>query len=74
MNGRLPITVLRLEVEEAFLHCAKALLRSRLWEPASWPAERPVPVMSDMIRDHVHEDVPHEDDEAMVRRYAAMLY
>ncbi len=74
MNGRLPITVLRLEVEEAFLHCAKALLRSRLWEPASWPDERPVPVMSDMIRDHIREDVPHEDDEAMVKRYATMLY
>jgi PPOX class probable FMN-dependent enzyme len=74
MSGRLPTTVLRVEVEEVFLHCAKALLRSRLWEPASWPAERPVPVMSDMIRDHVREDVPHEDDAAMVARYASMLY
>lgn len=74
MNGRLPTTVLRIEVEEVFLHCAKALLRSRLWEPASWPAERPVPVMSDMIRDHVREDVPHESDGAMVARYATMLY
>ena len=74
MNGRPPITVLRVEVEEVFLHCAKALLRSRLWEPASWPAERPVPTMSDMIRDHIGEDMPHESDEAMVRRYATMLY
>jgi PPOX class probable FMN-dependent enzyme len=74
VNGRLPVTVLRLEVEEVFLHCAKALLRSRLWEPASWPAERPVPVMSDMIRDHCKEDLAHEPDEDMVRRYATMLY
>jgi PPOX class probable FMN-dependent enzyme len=74
MKGGLPITVLRIEVEEVFLHCAKALLRSRLWEPASWPAERPVPVMSDMIRDHIGEDLAHEPDEAMVKRYATMLY
>jgi uncharacterized protein len=74
MNGRLPITVLRIEVEEVFLHCAKALLRARLWEPASWPETRPVPTMSDMIRDHVNEDLPHEPDEAMVARYATMLY
>lgn len=74
MKGGLPITVMRIEVEEVFLHCAKALLRSRLWEPKSWPAERPVPVMSDMIRDHMGEDLPHEDDEAMVARYATMLY
>lgn len=74
MNGRPPITVLRIKVEEVFLHCAKALLRSRLWEPATWPAERPVPVMSDMIRDHIRETLDHEPDEAMVRRYATMLY
>ena len=60
--------------EEAFLHCAKALLRSRLWDPATWPAERPVPTMSDMIRDHIHEDLAHESDEAMAARYATMLY
>ena len=74
MSGRLPITVLRLEVEEVFLHCAKALLRSRLWEPATWPESRPVPTMSDMLRDHVREDIAHESDEAMVKRYATMLY
>jgi hypothetical protein len=27
-----------------------------------------------MIRDHINEDVPHESDEAMVKRYATMLY
>ncbi len=74
MNGRPPITVLQIEVEEVFLHCAKALLRARLWEPASWPESRPVPTMSDMIRDHIKEDLDHESDEAMVKRYATMLY
>jgi uncharacterized protein len=74
MNGRLPITVLRIEVEEVFLHCATALLRSRLWEPDSWPEGRPVPTMSDMIGDHIKEELAHESDEAMVARYAAMLY
>lgn len=74
MNGRRPITVMRIRADEVFLHCAKALLRSRLWEPASWPAERPVPVMSDMIRDHIGEDLAHEPDDAMVARYATMLY
>ena len=27
-----------IEVEYAFFHCAKAYLRSRLWEPDSWPS------------------------------------
>lgn len=30
---------IQLKVDYAFFHCAKAYLRSRLWEPASWDAE-----------------------------------
>ena len=36
-RGRDAKAVLRVEVEYAFFHCAKAYLRSRLWEPESWP-------------------------------------
>jgi predicted pyridoxine 5'-phosphate oxidase superfamily flavin-nucleotide-binding protein len=32
-NGRTPRTGLRVTVEEAFFHCGKALIRSRLWDP-----------------------------------------
>ena len=32
IQGKLPISVLKVTVEEAFLHCAKALIRARLWE------------------------------------------
>ena len=36
-RGRDAKAVLRVEVEYAFFHCAKAYMRSRLWEPSSWP-------------------------------------
>ncbi|MCY4601421.1 MAG: pyridoxamine 5'-phosphate oxidase family protein [Acidobacteria bacterium] len=32
LDGKLPVSVLKVTVEEAFLHCAKALVRARLWE------------------------------------------
>ena len=32
IKGKLPICVLKVTVEEAFPHCAKALIRARLWE------------------------------------------
>lgn len=35
VNGRVPRTGLLVTVREAFLHCAKAVIRSRLWDPAS---------------------------------------
>jgi PPOX class probable FMN-dependent enzyme len=36
---------LGVDVEEVFLHCAKALRRSALWDPSTWPekADRPSP-------------------------------
>ena len=36
---------LGIDVEEVFLHCAKAFRRSKLWDPDTWPAkeDRPSP-------------------------------
>ena len=34
VRGKPPISGLRVTVEEAFLHCGRALIRSRLWDPA----------------------------------------
>jgi PPOX class probable FMN-dependent enzyme len=36
MNGKAPEVALVVTVEEAFLHCSKCMIRSKLWEPASW--------------------------------------
>ena len=74
INGRRPITVTRIEVQEAYLHCAKALIRSKLWDPETWPAARPVATMSEMIGAHLGEEIPFESEEDMTRRYAPTLY
>lgn len=39
VGGHRPSLALVVEVEEVFFHCAKALLRSRLWDAASWRPE-----------------------------------
>lgn len=36
VRGRRPILALVVDIEEIFHHCAKAFLRSRLWEPETW--------------------------------------
>jgi PPOX class probable FMN-dependent enzyme len=36
-NGKAPKAGFLLHVEEVFLQCAKALVRSRLWQPDAWP-------------------------------------
>ena len=32
VGGRAPLSGLRVRVEEAFLHCGRSLIRSRLWD------------------------------------------
>ena len=36
MKGHRPILALVVEIEEIFHHCAKAFLRSQLWDPQTW--------------------------------------
>jgi PPOX class probable FMN-dependent enzyme len=43
VKGHRPVLAVVVDVDEVFHHCAKAFLRSRLWDPASWDPEGVVP-------------------------------
>jgi PPOX class probable FMN-dependent enzyme len=36
VKGKRPLLALVIEIEEVFYHCAKAFLRSELWDPDTW--------------------------------------
>ncbi len=68
-----PKLVIEVAVQEAYLHCAKAFMRSRLWEPAGWPAREALPSMNQMISDQMGLAEPTETQQAMRERYLAQL-
>lgn len=70
---RAPKVVVRITVEAAYLHCAKAFMRSRLWDPDARIARDALPTASQMIGDQTGLRVPPETQEAMARRYAPDL-
>ncbi|MFG1478252.1 pyridoxamine 5'-phosphate oxidase family protein [Xanthobacter sp. V4C-4] len=74
VNGRLPRTVIAVEVEEAFLHCAKAFMRSALWSPQAQIPRAALPTMGEMLRDQIGHAAPAESQDDMLRRYRAVLY
>jgi uncharacterized protein len=39
VKGHRPVLAMMVEVEHVFSHCAKAFLRSELWDPSSWRPE-----------------------------------
>lgn len=51
-QGKRPLTVIRVQCHEVFLHCPKAFMRSRLWNPESWPTRDTLPTLGQMLRDH----------------------
>jgi PPOX class probable FMN-dependent enzyme len=70
---RAPKVVIRVDVQEVYLHCAKAFMRSRLWSAESQVPRSALPTLGQMIRDQTGIEVPAETQEEMARRYAPDL-
>lgn len=71
---RTPKVVIRVTVQAAYLHCAKALMRSALWD-ASRHIDRAaaMPSMGEMLKDQIGGDIPVETQAQMLVRYAQDL-
>ncbi len=52
VNGKAPDLVLVVSVEEAFMHCLKCMLRSKLWKPEEWPDRKNVPTLAEALVAH----------------------
>src|SRR5439155_21813217 len=50
---KIPSLAIGVEVEEVFIHCAKAFKRSGLWEPARWPDVSGLTPTAKMFHDQV---------------------
>lgn len=75
VEGHRPALALVVEVEEVFHHCAKAFLRSRLWQPETWAPEAGVPRRAVVAQQHEAPDVPLEVLDAHYGpRYEERLY
>ena len=74
VNGNLPRLVILVHVETAYMHCAKALMRSKLWDPNVRIERSQLPSMSEWMAAHNTIEVEPETTEAMEARYQKQLY
>ncbi len=70
---RAPKTVIKVRVEAAYLHCAKAFMRSRLWHADAQVKRTTLPTTGQMISDQTGITVAPETQEEMAKRYAPDL-
>jgi uncharacterized protein len=76
VKGRKPLLGIGVEVEECFIHCAKAFKRSGVWDPNSWLDEKSLPSAAKILFEHA--DLPGSSTESIEERlregYTKRLY
>ena len=61
VNGHKPDLALLVRVEEAFFHCGKSMIRSRMWQPDMWGSIEGLPSYAQALKDH--GDLPDPIDD-----------
>jgi PPOX class probable FMN-dependent enzyme len=75
VNGKHPRSAMRVTVREAYLHCAKALMRSRLWQDDYRIERAELPTYAQMLKDqNVTTESVEELQAAIDESYANRLY
>lgn len=64
VKGHRPLLAVVVEIETVFFHCAKAFLRSQLWQPESWNPDGTVPRRAVLAHRLERPDTPLEELDA----------
>jgi PPOX class probable FMN-dependent enzyme len=72
--GKPPKTAIVVEAEEVYTHCPKAFVRSKLWDPATWPDPADLPTSAEVSLAHQRnpeltlEQVKQRERDALLYR------
>lgn len=76
VHDRRPKAAVGVDVEAAYIHCAKALKRGDVWQPERWPDVSDLPAPSCMLSEHMAmpELTPEVVESALAESYANRLW
>lgn len=74
MQGREPKVAIVVEIDEAYAHCARSMLRSKIWEPGTWPDPDTVPTLAAMMAEQLGSAPPDESTGKRNEDYRKTLY
>ena len=66
IRGRAPDFALVVHVEEAFFHCSKSIMRSKLWKQEEWPELSGLPRLADTMVDAGQLSISKEEMHEIV--------
>jgi len=68
VQGRIPEFALVMYVEQAFMHCPKCMVRSKLWQPEAWPDHTGLANISEAMVKQAKLDMTPEELTAYVEK------
>ena len=74
VSGKPALSVMRVSVREAFFHCGKALMRSRLWDPAAYVDRSTFPSHGRILAEQTRTISVEESEAYVARSYRERLY
>ena len=66
LRGKVPKLAMVVEIDEVYMHCARAFLRSGLWKPETWPEADAIPTLQAIYCEM--KDLPAPDESLGKRR------
>jgi PPOX class probable FMN-dependent enzyme len=73
-QGKVPKLAMVVEIDEVYMHCARAFLRSGLWKPESWPNDDDIPTLNAIMCEQKDLPAPDESDGKRNEDYRSVLY
>ncbi|APH73764.1 pyridoxamine 5'-phosphate oxidase family protein [Aquibium oceanicum] len=75
VDGRPALAVLVVKIRALYMHCAKAFMRSQLWQPETWPDRSEMPTLGQIVRDQLALSVSSEElDAGLAEGYRKSLW
>lgn len=73
--GKAPQAVIVVKLRTHYMHCAKAFMRSELWEPSSWRPRAEMPTLGEILKDQMSlPESARETDIWLDEAYRASMW
>ena len=73
INNNIPKTCIIINIEEIFMHCAKALMRSSFWDHSKYLPQTKFPTISKIINDQLNSEDDEQNHEQEDIRYKKQI-
>jgi PPOX class probable FMN-dependent enzyme len=74
IQGKAPKLGIVVEIDEVYMHCARAFLRSGMWKPESWPNPDTIPTLHAIMCEQKDLPPPDESQGKRNEEYRQTLY